>query len=253
MQALGVATERQNFRAIQGRCDNIIAEIPGAKSPGQIAIFGAHYDTLDTTPGANDNASGCAALIELARHVVASGQPPERTLRFVFFACEEPPSFQGFMMGSVVYAQKCKRDGDDIRAMVSLETLAYYTDEGGSQEYPPPLSLYFPSAGNFLAFVSDRDNKPLLDKAIGAFRKVASLPSEAAALPAHIPGVGWSDHWSFWQQGYPGIMVTDTAPYRYPQYHQPDDKPENLDFPRFTLAVEGLRAVVDTLAAADSR
>jgi hypothetical protein len=133
-------------------------------------------------------------------------------------------------MGSLVYAKRCKDRGERIVAMLSLETIGFYSDVKGSQKYPPPLSLFYPSTGNFIGFVGDRSSTDLMRSVVKTFRATTRFPSEGAALFASLPGVGWSDHWSFWQVGYPGVMVTDTAPFRYPHYHTGADTPDKLDY-----------------------
>ncbi len=227
---------------------NVWTEILGSTHPNQIVVVGAHYDSVKGCPGANDNASGVAGLLAIARRLAAS--KPERTLRFVAFTDEEPPCFQTECMGSLAYAKACKAKGENITAMISLETLGCYSEEEGSQAYPLPiLRLAYPSRGNFVAFVGNVASSGLVREAIGTFRETTAFPSEGAALPGWIPGVGWSDHWSFWQQGYPAIMVTDTAPFRYRHYHKASDTPDKLDYERLARVVEGLTLVVARLGS----
>ena len=151
-------------------------------------------------------------------------------------------------MGSFVYASRCKAHGDKISAMISLETIGYFSDAPHSQTYPSPgLGLFYPNVGNFIGFVSNVHSRALLRRVVAFFRKHARIPSEGAALPSFIPGVSWSDQWSFWRYGYPGIMVTDTAPFRYPHYHSSSDTPDKLDYDRFTLVVSGMEKVIEDL------
>lgn len=220
--------------------------LPGAARASEIIVIGAHYDVYQGTPGADDNASGCAGVLALAR--AFAGKPQARTVRFVLFTNEEPPSFMQPTMGSWVYAKACRARSDNIVAMLSLETLGYYSAEPGSQKYPSPLSLFFPSVGDFVAFVSNVSSRELLRDCIGAFRNSAAFPSEGAALPEGVPGVGWSDHWAFWQEGYKAVMVTDTAMFRNPNYHLPTDTPETLDYERLARVIDGLKDVISTLA-----
>jgi hypothetical protein len=241
----GYEPRRQNFSAASNTCCNIEVEIKGSTHPDQIVIVGAHYDTVPGSPGANDNASGVAAALALARRFAE--QRPARTLRFVFFTNEEPPFFQTDEMGSFVYAKSCKEEGDDIIAMLSLETIGYYTDQPNSQQYPFPFSLFYPSTGNFLGFVSDLSSRELLYKTIASFRTHFEFPSEGGAIPRFVPGITWSDQWSFWQCGYPAIMLTDTAPFRYPHYHSPGDTVDKVDFHSLTRVVCGLHCVVTSL------
>lgn len=232
--------------------NNLEATLKGT-SPDEmpeLVVIGAHYDTVPGTKGANDNASGVAALLELARIMRASpGQrPPGRTVKFVFFVNEEPPWFKSGLMGSHVYASALREQGTRIRAMLSLETIGFYTDEPGSQLYPFPLNLIYPDKGNFIAFVGNMGSPRLVRESISAFRDSAAFPSEGAAVPGSLPGVDWSDHWSFWQNGYPGAMVTDTALYRYRHYHTYDDTPEKLDYERMARVVTGLGGVLKKLS-----
>jgi Zn-dependent M28 family amino/carboxypeptidase len=170
-------------------------------------------------------------------------------LRFVAFVNEEPPYFLSGEMGSLVYARRCKERGDKISAMISLETIGYFSDAPNSQTYPSPgLGLFYPNVGNFIGFVSNVKSRALLRRVMALFRKHAKIPSEGASLPAFIPGVSWSDQWSFWQHGYQAIMVTDTAPFRYPYYHSSNDTPDKLDYDRFTLVVSGMEKVIRELA-----
>jgi hypothetical protein len=251
--ALGYEVERQTFEALGQRCSNLIVEIPGSRRPDEIVIVGAHYDSCGDAPAANDNASGVAATIALARSFAARRSAAGRTLRFVLFTNEEPPFFQTDAMGSRVYARRCRERGEAVVAMLSLETIGYYSDEPGSQQYPFPLSVFYPSRGDFIGFVGDLTSRRLVRRVVGAFRSShVAFPSEGAALPGEIPGVGWSDHWSFWQEGYPAVMVTDTAPFRYPHYHTPEDTPDKLDFDRMARVVSGLERVISNLVAAPS-
>ncbi|MDX1583716.1 MAG: M28 family peptidase [Thermoanaerobaculia bacterium] len=232
----------------QGRSwDNLEVELPGSGLSDDILVVGAHYDSVIGSPGANDNGSGCAALLELARHFTVS--PGSGTLRLVFFANEEPPTFLREGMGSFAYARACRERGETVTGMISLETIGTYFDEPGSQSYPFPLSLFYPSTGNFIAFVGNLRSRPLLHRSIAAFRQTASVPSEGGALPEMLPGVGWSDHWSFWRFGYPAIMITDTALFRDSTYHTPLDLPDHLDYQRFALVVEGLKGMIEELRA----
>lgn len=203
-------------------------------------IVGAHYDSVPGSPGADDNASGVAVLIELARLRLPA--------RFVAFANEEMPYFQSGEMGSHAWAARAKAGGERVSAMISLEMLGYYRDEPGSQQYPAPLGWFYPDRGNFIGFVGDLGALSLVRKAIGAFRTHAKFPSEGLAAPAAIPGVSWSDHWSFREHGFPAIMVTDTAFYRYPHYHLPTDTPDKLDYLRMARVTPGLAAVIRELA-----
>jgi len=240
LAACGYTIELQPFEAEGQRVANIEART--AEASDSLFVVGAHYDTVPGTPGANDNASGVAALLELARLAAANGKNP--AVRFVAFVNEEPPWFQTPLMGSVRYATRAKARGDRIRGMISLETMGYYSEARGSQQYPPPFHVFFPSTGNFLAAVSNFRSVGLLRRFIRAFRAASPLPLIGSPAPAYVPGVGWSDHWAFWQQGYPALMLTDTAPYRYPHYHAASDTPDKLHYVRLAHAVDGIANAV---------
>jgi hypothetical protein len=161
---------------------------------------------------------------------------------------EEPPYFLSGEMGSLVYAGRCKARGDKISVMISLETIGYFSDAPHSQTYPSRvLGAFYPKVGNFIGFVANVHSRALLRRVIALFRQHAKIPSEGAALPSFVPGVSWSDQWSFWRNGYSAIMVTDTAPFRYPYYHSASDKPDKLDYDRFTLVVSGMEKVIEEL------
>lgn len=225
---------------------NLEATLTGAGLPQQVVVVGAHYDTAEEAPGADDNASGVAGVLELAR--VFAGTPQARTIRFVFFPNEEPPSFPTAAMGSRHYATAARQRNDQIVAMLSIESIGYYDTEKGSQRYPFPLNLAYPDVGDFIGFVSNLRSRSLLLRAIDVFRTHATFPTQGAAAPSWVPGVWWSDHWSFWREGYPALMITDTAPYRYPFYHTPQDTPDKLDYDRMARVVHGLTHVVRSLA-----
>ena len=227
---------------------NLEAFLAGGARAKEVVIIGAHYDTAAGGPGADDNASGVASMLAIARALAAEKYAPSRSVRFVAFVNEEPPFFWNEGMGSLVYAKACKAHGDAIVAMLSLETLGYYRDAPGTQKYPPIVSWFYPDRGDFVAFVGNLGSRSLVHRAIATFRGAASFPSEGAAMPSFVTGIGWSDQWSFWQVGYPGIMVTDTAPFRNPHYHQHGDTPDTLDYARLARVTEGLVAVVKSLA-----
>ena len=219
----------------------------GSRRPGEILLLGAHYDSVRGSPGADDNASGVAALLELSR--LFSRIEPEISVRFVAFVNEEPPFFYWGEMGSKVYARAARQRGDRIRLMVSLESLGIFFDQPGSQHYPPLLGFFFPDRGNFLGFVSNFGSRRWLERTVEAFKAHSELPVEHAAMFSWVPGIGWSDHLSFWKQGYPALMVTDTALYRYPHYHTAEDTPDKLDYETLARATTGLFGAFRTLGS----
>jgi Zn-dependent M28 family amino/carboxypeptidase len=233
---------KQSFK-VQGKTvSNIEAEFVGTTLAQEIVIVGAHYDTCIGSPGANDNGTGVAALLAIAR--LLEKKNFKRTLKFVAFVNEEPPFFQSDEMGSYVYAKHAKEQNEKIEAMFSLETIGYYSDKKGSQKYPIPFSLFYPDQGNFIAFVSNLESAELLKKSIKSFRENTAFPSEGAAAAQWIPGIAWSDQWSFWKMNYPAIMITDTAPFRYPHYHLGTDLHQYIDFDRLARVTQGLCSVI---------
>ncbi len=249
LAAAGYAPARQTYEASRTPCSNLEAEVSGGS---EIVVVGAHYDSVAGSPGANDNATGVAATLALARRF--AGRASGRTLRFLFFVNEEPPWFQKGDMGSLRYARRCRERGDDVVAMLSLETLGCFLDGAQTQRYPiRGLDLIYGDRGNFTGFVGDVASRELVRDAVGVFREHARIPSEGIALWDGVPGVGWSDHWAFWQCGYRAIMVTDTAPFRYPHYHKPADTPDRLDYDGLAHVVAGLLPVVTDLAGVAGR
>ena len=244
----GYEVRRQSYEVGGIGCENVEAEVRGNQKPDEIIVIGAHYDSVQGSPGANDNASGVAAMLALARAFAKTRQA--RTLRFVAFANEEPPLFQTKYMGSRVYAKRSRERREKIVLMLSLETIGYYSDEPGSQHFLFPLNLIYPSTGNFIAFVSNVENGFLVRQLVGSFRRQAQFPSEGGALWGLVPGVGWSDHWAFWKEGFPAVMVTDTALFRYPAYHLNTDRPELVQCDRMARVVSGLQAVIAEMAEA---
>lgn len=246
LTALGYTVKEEAFPVGERTVKNLIVEKLGASKPGELIVIGAHYDSAPGTPGADDNGSGVAVGLALAQYMQM--KTPARTVRFVFFTNEEPPYFRTVSMGSEVNAKAARARGDDVKAMIALETMGYFTDEADTQHYPWPFSSFYPSTGNFIAFVGDTDSRELARECVEVFRKNAKLPSEGAAIPAFIEGADWSDHGPYWRQNYRALMVTDTAPFRNPHYHHATDLPETVDFRRLALVTEGLFAVVDALA-----
>jgi Zn-dependent M28 family amino/carboxypeptidase len=240
-------TARQTFEVEGVDCANVEATLAGGAKSEEIVIIGAHYDSVIGSPGADDNGSGVAAMLALAR--AFAKQKPSRTLRFVAFANEEPPYFQSAAMGSWRYAKRCRERKENVVAMLSLESIGYFSDEKESQEYPLADHAY-PSIGNFIAFASNLQSETLLDRTLAVFRRHSAVPAEGGALPDEVPGVAWSDQWSFWQFGYSAVMLTDTAPFRNPHYHRGTDRPNTLDYERLAGVVEGLVQVVSDLVTA---
>ncbi len=246
--APGASLRREAIPNAPGDAANLVLDFPG-KLAGPLVLVGAHYDSApEPTPAANDNGSGSAAALVLAARL--GREPRQLPLRFVLFANEEMPYFATAQMGSLVHARGCRARGEQLRAMFSLETMGYFSDAPGTQKYPPPLSALYPDRGNFIGFVANLGSRALLRESLGLFRQHATVPSEGASLPASLPGIGWSDHWAFWQEGYQAVMVTDTALFRDPNYHRPSDTLDKLDFERLARVVVGLEQMLRELTRA---
>ncbi|VXD15643.1 Peptidase, M28 family [Planktothrix serta PCC 8927] len=242
----GYSVNTQEYSVNGQVFSNLEVEIKGTEKPDEIVIIGAHYDSVVGSPGANDNGTGAVAVLSLAQ--LFSTTHPKRTLRFVEFVNEEPPFFWSENMGSLVYAKRCQKRQENIVAMLSLETMGFYSQARNSQQYPVNiLRLIYPNQGNFIGFIGNIGSRSLIHQVIAKFRTSAQFPSQGVSLPDFIPGVGWSDHWSFWQVGYPALMVTDTAPFRYPYYHTQQDTPDQIDYDSLTYVVSGLQSVIQDL------
>ncbi len=244
-EAVGYRPVRQEYEAQGQRFANIEVELLGQDRPQEVLIVGAHYDTERGSPGANDNASGVAALMALAREF--ANKPFARTLRLVAFTNEERPFLRNEKMGSRVYARRCRERHEMIVGMLSLETIGYCSDEKGSQ-WLSFFGLLYPRQGNFIALVTNPSSRGFLKEAARSFRQHARIGCETAILPTHFPGTWSSDQWSFLKEGYPALMVTDTAPLRYPFYHKPQDTPDKVRYDFLYSVVTGLKGVISDLA-----
>jgi Zn-dependent M28 family amino/carboxypeptidase len=242
----GYEVGRQEFNVQGFTVANLEVTLTGQSKADEIVVVGAHYDSVVGSPGANDNGTGVAALLEIAR--LLAGATLHRTVRFVAFVNEEPPFFQTGHMGSQRYAKRARERGDRIVAMLSLETIGYYSDEPGSQRYPFPMSFFYPKTANFIGFVGNLSSRRLVQRAARAFRGHSDFPAESAAAPGWLTGIGWSDHAAFWQEGYAAIMVTDTALFRYAHYHTLQDTPDKVDYGSLARVTKGLAHVVEDLA-----
>jgi hypothetical protein len=247
LRSYGCVTERQGFPYRGNSYDNIITEVKGTDpSLDDILIIGAHYDSAEGTPGADDNASGVAGLLELAR--LTCKNPAKRTVRFVAFCLEEPPVFMTKYMGSYIHAKSLHDHGVKVHGMISLEMLGYYRDDKGSQYYPSSLfKLFYPNTGNFIAFVGNFSSRRFSNRVKASFSAVSPIPVESLNGFSVIPGVDFSDHRNYWKFGYPAFMITDTAFYRNPNYHDPGDTADTLDYGRLTLLIEGLYRTIQAL------
>ena len=250
-RGFGYKPSFQSYNVYGDKYSNIVIDVAAKDIKAPVLIVGAHYDSVEGCPGANDNASGVAALIEIGRYFSKVSLSDYR-LRLVAFANEEPYFFQTDEMGSLVYARSLP-DTEEIFGMISLETIGYYTNEKGSQRYPKLFDKMYPDTGNFISFIGNLQSRKLVSSSISLFRQHSAVPSEGVAAPAIVPGVAWSDHWSFWMQGHNAIMVTDTAPYRYEHYHKNTDTPDKLNYPQYAKVVYGLIKMVEGLVDRNTR
>ncbi|MEZ5403199.1 MAG: M20/M25/M40 family metallo-hydrolase [Bryobacteraceae bacterium] len=225
---------------------NIEAKRPAVEAPRPVTVVGAHYDTVPGSPGANDNTSGVAGLLTLAESL--ADDPIVNTVRFCAFPNEENPYFHTPLMGSYQYAKLCRDRKDRIRLMLCLETIGYYSKEANTQGYPLPLSWFYPSTADFVAFVGDLRNLSIVRACRDAFRACSDFPCQMLCAPAFFPGVAASDHWSFWKFGYPAVMITDTANLRYRHFHRPEDTPDKLEYESFAAVVQGVAGLLGQIS-----
>jgi hypothetical protein len=253
LKALGYQPEPQVYE-VEGRAVRnieVVIEPSRADASTKTIVVGAHYDSYGDAPGANDNGSGTAAVLELARLLADLRNTGDKRIRLVLFVNEEPPYFQTPDMGSYRYAKLLAERRESVIGMISLETLGCFLDYPGSQKYPPPLGLLYPSKGDFVAFVAMTGSRDLMQSLIGSFRRHTQFPSVGGVAPGFVPGIGWSDHWSFEQFRYPAVMITDTALFRYPHYHRTTDTPDKVDVDKLARITHGMERVIREMAGAD--
>jgi hypothetical protein len=241
--------ELQGYDHEGNRYNNIVVTLEGGSRREETFIIGAHYDTVFGTPGADDNASAVAVLLELCRAL--KDYRPERTLRLIFFVLEEPPAFMTPAMGSYVYAMQARNRGENVVGMISLEMVGYFNDTEGSQAFPVPgLHWLFPDRGNFIGVVGNVSSRELTLAVAESMKAGSGLPVEHLVALPFIPGIGLSDHGSFWKMGFRAVMVTDTAFYRNPNYHGEKDMIGTLRFDKMSQLVRGMVHVVEFLTKA---
>ena len=237
-KSLGYTVKNHTFSFDGKEYSNLEIEIRGRVAPSEIIVISAQYDTLPDSPGANNNGSGMAILFGLSS--LLRNFTPDRTIRLIEFVNEENPFFGTEKMGSFQYAKRCRQQGENIRVMLSLDALGIYRDEPGSQKLPLPFSMFYPDRGNFLAFIGNLNSRKYVIEATRGFKKGSSFPIEAGVVPEWIKAADWSDHRSFWQFGYPGIMVTDTGGFRSPSHTTQEDTMEKLNFEAMSRIAIGM-------------
>lgn len=248
LSQLGYQVTQQEFVASGLNVRNLEVTIPAtADATGKRSfVIGAHYDSAFYAPGANDNGTGTAAVLELAR-LLKNNKSKDTTIRLVLFVNEEPPFFGGPLMGSSVYAASLKARGEQVIGMISLETLGAFYDTPNSQKYPQPLGLAFPTTANFVAFVGMPKSRAFVHEVMDSFRRHTAFPSIGGVAPSYIQGIAWSDHASFQERGFPALMITDTAVFRYPHYHKATDTPDKVDYEKLARITKGVERVVRDL------
>jgi hypothetical protein len=248
LAALGYTVRPQVFQSDGVAVRNIEAVLePASAGPEtESLVVGAHYDSAGIAPGANDNGTGAAAVLELAR-LLKDAAPRDKRLRLVLFVNEEPPYDRTPNMGSWRYAKMLSDRGERVAGMLSLETLGCFFDEPGTQKYPPPFGLFFPTTANFIAFVAMPGSRGFLHEVVGPFRRHTAFPTIGGTAPDQFAGIGWSDHWSFWKLGYPAVMITDTALFRYRHYHKATDTPDKVDYEKLARITLGLEQTIRDL------
>lgn len=248
-QSMGFHPQKERFDALDQEATNLVVEQKGSRDAENIIVLGAHYDTVPTTPGADDNASAVAVLLEASRLLYEVRT--KRTARFVAFACEEPPYFNVDSMGSQHHARRSRRRGDHIVGMLCLEMVGYFTDEPNSQQVPQAipkwLHRFFPSKGNFLAAVGNMPSWKLCWQFRRGFKSASTIPLFSICLPEKVSDIRLSDNSSFWDQGYPALMLTDTSFLRNPNYHRATDTPETLNYEIMTEVTLGVAGAMRLL------
>lgn len=245
--SFGYQAVLEEFQGQDQTYKNVYVEIAGKKTDNQVLIIGAHYDSVWLSPGADDNASGIAVLLETARLLM--DKKLQRTVRWVAFVNEESPFYATEQMGSLVHAKNATDRGEKITGMISLEMLGYYDDSDHSQAYPFPLKYFYPHRGNFVAFVGNLTSRQFLRDSLGYFRSSERFPATGLVAPEFlVPDIRRSDNYAFWQYGINAFMITDTANFRNPYYHTGIDLPETLNYEYMSLVTTSLSSMIESLA-----
>jgi Zn-dependent M28 family amino/carboxypeptidase len=244
--ASGAQVSDQWFEVRGEKYRNVIARFGPAEGP--LLVIGAHYDSFETTPGADDNASGVAGLIELARLLAAD--PPQRPVELVAYTLEEPPYFLTSSMGSAHHARSLRAAGREVTLMLALEMIGWFSDARGSQSFPlPGMRLFYSDRADFIGIIGRFNDWAQTRKVKTAMAGAGDLPVHSINTLLAIPGVDFSDHQSYWNEGYHALMITDTAFYRNPHYHQAGDTQDTLDYRRMAQVVQGIFAVVQSYSS----
>jgi Zn-dependent M28 family amino/carboxypeptidase len=246
LDASGLPVEEQPFVAGDRSFRNFIARYGPTGAP--LLVIGAHYDVCGEQPGADDNASAVAGLLELARLLARHRPDLGHRIELALWPLEEPPNYRTPAMGSAVHARSLADSNARAGGMICLEMLGYFSDEPGSQGFPAPgMGLLYPTRGNFIAVVGNTTSWGFTRGVKARMAGATELPVRSINAPALLPGVDFSDHYNFWKIGWDAVMITDTAFYRNPNYHRVTDTPDTLDYERMADVVTGVYAAVTTL------
>jgi Zn-dependent M28 family amino/carboxypeptidase len=246
LEASGLPVDVQPYEVGAWTFRNFIARFGPENAP--ILVVGAHYDVCGEQPGADDNASAVAGLLELARLLKRYSPDVAHRIELALWPLEEPPNFRTPAMGSAVHANALAANDARVAGMICLEMLGYFSDEPGSQTFPVPgMGLLYPSRGNFIAVVGNGYSMRFTRRVKARMAGAMELDVRSINAPALVPGVDFSDHFNFWEHGWNAVMITDTAFYRNPNYHQVTDRPETLDYERMAHVVTGVSAALSTL------
>ena len=246
LMASGLLVEEESFGVGDLSFQNLVAHYGADEGP--VLVIGAHYDVCGEQPGADDNASGVAGLIELARMLGRNQPEVAHRIELALWPLEEPPNFRSSAMGSAIHANSLALRGADVRGMISLEMIGYFSDEPGSQSFPAPgMSLLYSSRGDAIVVVGNSSSWWFTRRLKTRMAGSADLSVRSMNAPAFVPGVDFSDHLNFWRHDWKAVMITDTAFYRNPNYHEVTDTPDTLDYERMAQVVTGVYAAITTL------
>ena len=246
LMASGLLVEEESFGVGDLSFRNLVAHYGADEGP--VLVIGAHYDVCGEQPGADDNASGVAGLIELARMLGRNQPEVAHRIELALWPLEEPPNFRSSAMGSAIHANSLALRGADVRGMISLEMIGYFSDEPGSQSFPAPgMSLLYSSRGDAIVVVGNSSSWWFTRRLKTRMAGSADLSVRSMNAPAFVPGVDFSDHLNFWRHDWKAVMITDTAFYRNPNYHEVTDTPDTLDYDRMAQVVTGVYAAITTL------
>jgi Zn-dependent M28 family amino/carboxypeptidase len=243
LEALGYKVREQVFKVEGKSYKNLITNVGPKDAP--LVVLGAHYDVAGEKPGADDNASGVAGLLEVARLIKVRKPKLTYQLELVAYTLEEPPYFATKNMGSYHHAKSLADSKTEVRAMVCLEMIGFFTDKPGSQRYPDPrMKQVYPSVGNYIAVVGNPKSAALVKTVKALMKTTSKIDVQSLIAPAALKSASFSDHRNYWAFGFPAVMINDTAYFRTPHYHEDSDTPKTLDFKSMAQVVEGVYTAV---------